>query len=103
MGNKRNKATVSKSGGIVIGACDVIKWDDIMNIQGTDVEVSKAVELGLKWGIPIAEKLEKDLKGKGLFITFPMMFLMSALQEKLEKEGEPHETAGQKILEMVKP
>lgn len=74
-----------------------------MNIQGTDVSVAKAVELGLKYGLGIAKRLEKDLKGKGLFITFPMMYLMSQLQDKFEKDGVPHEEAGTKLLELVKP
>lgn len=98
MKNKRQVATVFSDGRTIIGSSDVIRWDDVMSIQGHDVQVSKAVELGLKHNLELAQKLEKDLKSKtGLLLTFPMMMLMDNLQ-RIESIG-----TGEKLLALVKP
>lgn len=93
---QKSVASVSSGGGFTIGASDVIRWGDVMTIQGFDIKVSKAVELGIKHKIKMATMLKKDLKSKtGLLITFPMAMLMSDLQEKIG--------SGEKVLAMVKP
>lgn len=95
----------SDSSPFVIGTSDVLRWGDVMTINGHDLDIAKAVELGIKYGITNAEKLKKDLKSKmGLLITFPITFLMSDLQERLQKvEGLPRSKAGETLLEQVKP
>lgn len=73
----------------------MIRWGDIVNVQGFDIDVQKAVELGKEHGLSIAEKLEEDLKSDtGLLITFPIAILMSQLQEKVG--------TGEKLLDLVK-
>lgn len=97
MAKKKSVASVSSSGGMVIGASDVIRWGDVMTIQGYDVQVSKVVELGLKHDISPAKLLKKDLQSKtGLLVTFPMMMLMDKLQ-RLPEIG-----TGEKLLALVK-
>ncbi len=102
---QKSVASVSATGNMVIGASDVMRWDDVMTIQGHDVKISKAVELGLSIGEANSERLKKDLKSKtGLLVTFPMMYLMSHLQEHLEKvEKIPHSRAGEELLKRVAP
>lgn len=76
-------ASVSSSGGITIGASDVIRYEDTMNVNGHTIKVSKAVELGIKHELAIASQLKINLQSEtGLLITFPIMMLMSQLQEK---------------------
>lgn len=107
MNKKKQKsvASVSSSNGMTIGASDVIRYDDVMTVQGHDIKISKAVELGKKYGVSIADQLEKDLKSKtGLLITFPIAMLMSELQERLEVvESIPHKFAGVELTKLVKP
>lgn len=102
---QKSVASVSSGDGFTIGASDVIRWDDVMTIQGYDVKVSKAVEMGLEYGAAFAPLLKKDLKSKkGLLITFPMMMLMSQIQERVELcDGIPHAKAGKHVLDRVKP
>lgn len=102
MTNKKQKSVAKISGGtastgnLIVGVSDVIRWDDVMTIQGTDIKVSKAVELGLKYKMNLATMLEEDLKSKvGLLLTFPMARLMSDLQEQIG--------SGQALLDLVKP
>ncbi len=99
---KKQKSVASVSGGtastgdIIVGVSDVIRWNDVMTVQGYPCKVSKAVTLGLKYKLTIAQKLEKDLKSKvGLHVTFPIAYLMSELQEKVG--------SGKKLLALVKP
>lgn len=81
---------------MIVGASDVIRWDDVMTINGHDIKVSKAVELGIEHKIEIATMLKRDLKSAtGLLVTFPMMHLMSDLQEKIG--------TGEQLLALVKP
>lgn len=95
--SKKSVASVSSSGGMIIGASDVIRWGDVMTIQGHDIQVSKAVELGIKYKIELATKLKKDLKSKtGLLVTFPMMMHMDKLQ-RLPEIG-----TGERLLALVK-
>lgn len=83
---------------MTIGVSDVIRWDDVMNVQGFDIKVSKAVELGLQYKLPLATLLEEDLKSKtGLLLTFPIAQLMDQLQ-RLPEIG-----TGEKLLALVKP
>ena len=105
MSKKKSVASVSATDNMVIGASTVIRWDDVMTIQGHDVKISKAVELGIEYGIETATMLKRDLKSKtGLLITFPMMYLMSHLQEHLENvEKIPHADAGKELLKRVAP
>lgn len=87
----------SRENPLVIGVSDVIRWDDIMSIQGMDIKISKAVDLGIKYKLDIAKKLKKDLKSKtGLLLTFPMAILMSQLQEQ------PEIGDGETLLALVK-
>ena len=95
---KKSVASVDGRGGMIIGASDVIRWGDVMTINGTDIDVAKAVELGIEKKIPTAEMLERDLKSDvGLLITFPMLMLMDKLQ-RLPEIG-----TGAKLLELVTP
>lgn len=95
---KKSVASVDGRGAMVIGVSDVIRWGDVMTINGTDIDVAKAVTLGIEKNIPTADILERDLKSKtGLLITFPMMMLMDKLQ-RLPEIG-----TGAKLLELVKP
>ena len=89
-------ATVSsKIPNLIVGTSDVIRWKDIMKVNGCLIKVNKAVELGIKYKLDIAFKLEKDLKSKtGLLITFPIAYLMDALQREVG--------SGKKLLELVK-
>lgn len=99
MKKQKSVASVShdRNSPVMIGVSDVIRWDDVMTIQGYDIKVSKAVELGLKHGLEIAEKLEKDLKSEtGLLLTFPMAMLMDKLQ------GLKGIETGEKLLAAVK-
>lgn len=101
MDKKKPVASVSggtaSKGNVIMGVSDVIRWGDVMTIQGFDISVSKAVELGLTYKLSIATKLEKDLKSEvGLLLTFPMAQLMSDLQT-LPEIGD-----GQKLLDLVK-
>lgn len=97
MAKKKSVASVSTHGSVIMGASDVIRYADVMTIQGHDVQVSKAVELGIKHKLPIATKLKRDLKSKvGLLVTFPMMMLMDQLQRV------PEIGTGEKLLEIVK-
>ena len=80
------------------GVSDVIRWGDTMTINGTEIDIAKAVELGKEKGIDFAEKLECDLKSEvGLLITFPIAMLMDKLQRL------PEIQTGAKLLELVKP
>lgn len=80
MKKKKAVARVDDVGNIVIGSSDMIRWGDLVTILGHDVDVAKAVILGKKLKIEIAEQLEKDLKSDtGLLVTFPLRFLMSGL------------------------
>ncbi len=95
---QKSVASVSEHGGVIIGASDVIRWGDVMTIQGFEIKVSKAVELAIEKGLPFGPLLKKDLKSKtGLMITFPMAMLMDQLQ-RLPEIG-----TGEKLLELVKP
>ncbi len=102
MKKKKSVASVSHNDGpFIIGVSDVIRWGDVMTIQGTDIQVSKAVDLGIKYTLPIAKTLKKDLKSKvGLLITFPMAMLMSQLQQTMEDRGVG---SGPELLALVKP
>ena len=96
MNKKPMKASIDTRGGMAIGISDVIRWNDEMDVNGTTIKVSKAVELGLKYKLEIAEKLEHDLKSRvGLLITFPIAMLMDALQREVG--------TGAELLELVKP
>lgn len=94
MKKKKAVAYVSSSNGMVVGSSSVIKWGDIVNVNGHDIDVSKAVTLGLAHKIEMAEMLLKDLKGDGLFIAFPIAMLMSKLQEQIG--------TGEELLTLVK-
>jgi hypothetical protein len=95
MKKKKAVASVSTTGNVTVGASNVIRWGDVVSINGYDINVSKAVNLGIKYKLDIAEKLIVDLKSKtGLLITFPLAILMSKLQEKIG--------SGEKLLELVK-
>ena len=96
MTKKKAVASVSSGDGFTIGASDVIRWGDIVNVQGHDIDVAKAVELGLKYKIELAEKMEVDLKSKiGLLLTFPIAMLMDKLQREIG--------TGEEVLALVKP
>lgn len=98
MKEKRSVASVNGKGAMIVGMSDVIRWGDVMTINGTEVDVAKAVELGIEKGIDIAQKLVVDLKSdEGLLVTFPMLFLMDRLQ-RLPEIG-----TGERLLELVKP
>lgn len=95
MAKKKSVASLDTSGSIVMGVSDVIRWGDVMKINGYDISVSKAVKLGLKHDLDIAKKLEVDLKSKtGLLLTFPMGMLMDQLQRGIG--------TGEKLLALVK-
>lgn len=98
---KKSKSVASvshfKESPVMIGVSDVIRWDDVMTIQGCEIKVSKAVELGIKHNLPFGALLEKDLKSEtGLLLTFPMAMLMDQLQRI------PEIGTGEKLLELVK-
>ena len=96
MKKKKAVASVSSGQGFMIGASDVIRWGDIVNVQGFDIDTAKAVELGKKHKLEIAEKLERDLKSEtGLLITFPIAMLMDKLQREIG--------TGAEVLALVKP
>lgn len=91
-------ASVDGRGAMVIGVSDVIRWGDVVTVNGTDIDVAKAVELGKKYNVPTADILERDLKSDdGLLIMFPIAYLMDNLQ-RLPEIG-----TGAKLLELVKP
>lgn len=93
---KKSVASVDTRGSMVIGVSDVIRWADVMSVNGYEIKVSKAVELGIKHKIEIAKLLKKDLKSKeGLQLTFPIAILMDNLQKKVG--------TGEKLLKLVKP
>lgn len=95
MNKNTSGASVSAQGGMVIGSSDVIRWNDTMEVQGCVIKISKAVELGLRYKLDIASKLQQDLQSKtGLLITFPIMILMDKLQRKVG--------TGAELLELVK-
>ena len=95
MTKKKSVASVDTRGAVVIGVSDEIRYDDVMKINGHEIKISKAVELGLEHGLNIAKLLRRDLKSKtGLLITFPMAMLMSQLQEKIG--------SGEEVLKKVK-
>lgn len=99
---KKSVASVSggtkSSGDVIVGMSGCIRYDDVMTVQGFDIQVSKAVELGMKYKIPLAFDLEKDLKSEsGLLLTFPIAMLMSKLQEQKEIGD------GVTLLNLVKP
>lgn len=98
MKKRKPVASVNGRGAMVIGVSDVIRWGDVMTINGTDIDVTKAVELGIEKGIPTAETLKRDLTSEtGLLITFPMLMLMDKLQ-RLPEIG-----SGEALLALVKP
>lgn len=82
--NKKPVASVDSGNGIIMGASDVIKHGDIVAVNGHNIDVTKAVKLGLKLESVkgLATKLNKDLK-TGLYITFPIAILMDKLQREL--------------------
>jgi hypothetical protein len=93
---QKSVASVDTTGAVVVGVSSVIRWDDVMTINGHEVKVSKAVLLGVKKDLNIARMLRRDLKSKtGLLITFPMAMLMNQLQEKIG--------TGREVLDQVKP
>lgn len=93
---QKSVASVDTTGAVVVGVSSVIRWDDVMTINGHEVKVSKVVLLGIKKDLNIARMLRRDLKSKtGLLITFPMAMLMNQLQEKIG--------TGQEVLDQVKP
>lgn len=94
----KKKSVASFDTRAMFGVSDVIRWGDVMTINGTDIDTAKAVELGIEKGIDIASKLELDLKSEtGLLITFPIALLMDKLQ-RLPEIG-----SGEALLELVKP
>jgi hypothetical protein len=81
---KKVTAIIQRSENILMGSSNVIRWDDLADIQGVTIDIAKAVTLGLSHNLDIARKLERDLKSEtGLLITFPLAYLMSNLQEIL--------------------
>jgi hypothetical protein len=93
---KKAVASIETGGAVIMGYSDVIRWNDNMAVNGHLICIKKAVKLGLEYKLPIAEKLQKDLKSTtGLLITFPIGMLMSDLQEKVG--------SGAELLELVKP
>lgn len=89
--------TYSRESPLIMGVSSVIRWDDVMDINGNNIKISKAVKLGLKYKLEIAQKLEVDLKSEtGLLITYPIGMLMSELQCL------PQIGTGQKLLDLVK-
>lgn len=93
---QKSVASFDSRGAVAIGASDVIRWDDVMTINGTDIKISKVVELGIRHDVEIAKKLEEDLKSEtGLLVTFPMGILMDKLQRIVG--------SGTKLLALVKP
>lgn len=79
------------SGKMIISAVDVLKWDSEYRIDHKIYKVSDLVEKGLKSKDPftkrLAEQIEKDTKGEGLMLGFPMANLVIRLKkEKLLKE-----------------
>lgn len=98
MNKKKSVASVNGKGTMIIGVSDVIRWGDVMTINGMDIDVTKAVELGIEKNIPTADTLKRDLTSEtGLLITFPMLMLMDKLQ-RLPEIG-----TGERLLELVKP
>ncbi len=98
MSKRKPVASVDGRGGAIIGVSGVIRWGDIMTVNGTEIDVSKAVELGIENGMEIASKIKRVLKSEdGLLVTFPIAYLMNDLQEL------PHIGTGTKLLELVKP
>ena len=88
------KASVQSNGSVIMGCSDVIRWDDVVEVQNTDIKISKAVELGIEYGFEIASKMKEDLQSEtGLLVTFPIAILMSELQKKLG--------SGEKVLELT--
>lgn len=88
----------SKSKIIILGPSDVIRWDDVVDVVGYPIKISKAVELGLNYEptLKLATQLKKDLQSElGLLVKFPITFLMEKLQYKVG--------GGDKLLEIVKP
>ena len=95
---KKSVASVDGRGAMIVGISDVIRYDDVMTVNGYDLKLSKVVQLGKKHGIEIAALLEHDLKSKtGLLITFPVLMLMDKLQRR------PEIGTGEKLLALVKP
>jgi hypothetical protein len=45
-----------------VGSSDVIRWDDVMEVQGHAISVAKAINLGIENDLEIAHKLKKDLQ-----------------------------------------
>ncbi len=77
-----------------VGSCDVIRWDDVMEVQGYAISVAKAVNLGIENDLKIAHKLKKDLQSDtGLLIAFPVAILMDKLQRIIG--------SGEKLLNLV--
>lgn len=101
MKDKKVAGRASTLGSVAIGSCDVLKWDDIVEVNDHKISLAKAVNLGKEKWIEIAEKMEEDLKGEGLFIMFPVSLLLSKLQETLEAEGVPHEDAGAHLVSLI--
>lgn len=77
-------ASIQTKDGKHIGISGVIRWGDVITAYGEDIDISKAVLLGIKHKIPIAEVLKKDLKSKdGLLVTFPIAQLLNDLKSKV--------------------
>lgn len=92
---KKPVASFDSRGPVAVGTSDVIRWGDTMMINGTHIDIAKAVKLGHKHGLKFAELLERDLKSEtGLLLTFPVAMLMDQLQRKLG--------SGSKVLELTK-
>lgn len=74
-------------GGMMISSVDTLKWDSKYSYNDKVFVVGDLVTKGLKSKVPktreLAKMIEKDTKGEGLFIGFPMAFLV----EKLKAEG----------------
>jgi hypothetical protein len=102
MTNKKRKPVASIYYGgdnpFIMGASSVIRWGDVVTINNHDIDVARAVTLGITHNIEVAHQLKKDLKSRaGLLVTFPLAYLMDALQRI------PEIGTGERLLELVAP
>lgn len=72
---------------IIISSTGTLKWNSDYNLMGRKIKLRNLVEEGLKSSQKdtkdLAKMIETDLKGKGLFIGFPIVMLAV----KLNAEG----------------
>jgi len=64
-----------------------LRFGDIVNVNGHDIDTAKLVKIAKIFSKELKKrkdwgwKLEKDMKSEsGLFVTFPLAFLMSGLR-----------------------